>query len=757
VILFVVAIAGWGLVPSHAGAQMTETPTPLPGLMGAMVVDPATSHVFVSLYDASEVVVLDFDGNIVGTIPGLAGARGLAVVGNHVYVAAANAGAIDEIDTGTLTITRTVATGLVSMDDLVAAGGALWAMSSGNLTRVAIADGAKTSYGNVAGTGLVGDPADPNMLFEFDPGSSPFGLARLDISSLPPTVGASQAETTPVIISNVHDIAVSPDGTHVIPAGGAPYQFDELAAGNLLPTGVVYPANPYPTAVAMTSANGGLFAGGMNGLYDNDIVLYRLGDSSSEIATHDFGSTSQTLVPGGLAFSPDGTRLFAVTGTSPTDTFHVMSVGALPPPSTTTTVAGATTTTAPTTTTTTVAVSPPSVYVAPRNLAFGNQRVGTYGNGIGFTIESTGTTLLTLNALSVGGADPYDFFGKTNCFPNGQPRLLYQGQSCQAIMYFAPLAHGARHATLSVMDNATDSPQLVSLSGNGTEGYFLAGSHGQIGNFGDAVFHGDATKLHLNAPMISMSTTPNGAGYWLLGRDGGIFTYGNARFYGSTGNRRLNKPIVTMAATPDGRGYWLIASDGGVFCFGDATFHGSTGGLHLNKPIVGMASTPSGRGYWLVASDGGIFTFGDARYYGSAGALHLASTVMQMTRTPSGRGYWIVTSDGHLFAYGDAHNYGSAVGHAVVGMAPTPDGRGYWETARDGSVYPYGDAPNYGSLPSHGIHTDDVIAIAGTAPALPPALLGVAALSYTRPAGALALRPSSIGRLTQLRPLGMHG
>src|SRR5262249_32088058 len=187
-ILFAVAVAGWGLVPSHAGAQMTGNNTPLPGLMGAMVVDPATAHVFVSLYDASEVVVLDFDGNIVTQITGLAGARGLAVVGNHVYVAAANAGAIDEIDTGTLTVTRTVASGLVSMDDLVAAGGALWAMSSGNLTRVAIANGAKTSYGNVAGTGLVGDPADPNTLFEFDVGSSPFGLARLDISSLPPTV-----------------------------------------------------------------------------------------------------------------------------------------------------------------------------------------------------------------------------------------------------------------------------------------------------------------------------------------------------------------------------------------------------------------------------------------------------------------------------------------------------------------------------------------------------------------------------------------
>ena len=40
-------------------------------------------------------------------------------------------------------------------------------------------------------------------------------------------------------------MAVSPDGTHVVPAGGAPYEFDELNASNLGATGVVYPANPY--------------------------------------------------------------------------------------------------------------------------------------------------------------------------------------------------------------------------------------------------------------------------------------------------------------------------------------------------------------------------------------------------------------------------------------------------------------------------------------------------------------------------------
>jgi len=41
------------------------------------------------------------------------------------------------------------------------------------------------------------------------------------------------------------------------------------------------------------------------------------------------------------------------------------------------------------------------------------------------------------------------------------------------------------------------------------------------------------------------------------------------------GGKPLNAPIVSMAPTSDGAGYWEVASDGGIFNFGDATFHGS--------------------------------------------------------------------------------------------------------------------------------------------------------------------------------------
>ena len=45
-----------------------------------------------------------------------------------------------------------------------------------------------------------------------------------------------------------------------------------------------------------------------------------------------------------------------------------------------------------------------------------------------------------------------------------------------------------------------------------------------------------------------MAAAPSAAGYWLVASDGGIFTYGNIPFFGSTGSIHLNEPIVGMSS-----------------------------------------------------------------------------------------------------------------------------------------------------------------------------------------------------------------
>ena len=362
--------------------------------------------------------------------------------------------------------------------------------------------------------------------------------------------------------------------------------------------------------------------------------------------------------------------------------------------------------------------APPGV-VAPSatTIDFGGQRTGTIGPVNDLTLTNDGPGTAHISAIDVSGVDAGDFGGDASACTDV---ALPPGGSCTISVVFSPESTGPISAQLAETDG-TGVHVMTTLIGSGTSGFWVLSATGLVQPFGDASFYGQMQGLPLNAPMVSITATPNGDGSWLLGRDGGVFTVGNATFYGSTGSLRLNAPVVGMAATPDGGGYWLVAADGGVFAFGDAGFYGSTGSLRLNAPVVGMAVTPDGGGYWLVASDGGVFAFGDAGFYGSTGSLRLNAPVVGMAASPSGGGYLMVASDGGIFAFGDAEYAGSAAGvrlaAPIVGMALTSDGDGYWMVGADGGVINVGDAPFYGS--AVGQTTSPIVGIAATAgPAL---------------------------------------
>ena len=385
------------------------------------------------------------------------------------------------------------------------------------------------------------------------------------------------------------------------------------------------------------------------------------------------------------------------------------------------------------------AASTSDISVTPGTVPFGDQRVGTFGNEQTVTVKNTGPSSggqnVVISSIGAEGADPDDFpVTDTTCVDfdaegNQIAKSLAPQATCTIKAVFAPVLMGGRTLTLDINSDAANGQQKVSLAGNGTEGYYLAGLLGETAGFGDAIDHGDATDQDLNAPIVDMAaTTGNGDGYWLLGLDGGIFSYGNAKFYGSTGGMVLNAPVLAIAPTPDGGGYWLAAADGGIFSFGTAKFFGSMGGKPLNKPIVGIAATPTGNGYWLVASDGGIFAFGDAKFFGSRGGQPLNQPIRAMGATPTGNGYWFVATDGGIFSYGDAKFFGSTgslkLNQPITDFAVTPTGHGYWLLALDGGIFAFGDAPFQGSLGGSGV--DDAIGIAGTAPTLDPSVISAA-------------------------------
>ncbi len=240
------------------------------------------------------------------------------------------------------------------------------------------------------------------------------------------------------------------------------------------------------------------------------------------------------------------------------------------------------------------------------------------------------------------------------------------------------------------------------------------GSDGGIFTFGSAQFYGSTGALHLQRPVVGITPTADRGGYWLVASDGGIFAFGNANYYGSAPGsglapagsglpHSLDAPIVGMVPSHDGAGYFMVASDGGVFAFGDARFEGSCPGIGgCHGAAVAVVPDATGDGYWVVTSTGSVYTFGDAVDYGEPGPQ--GATITSAAATPNGGGYWVLDGAGQVFPFGDAAALGGMAPGTAGGFDPasaifvTSDGGGYWVATAAGKVSPYGDAPGDGDM-----------------------------------------------------------
>jgi hypothetical protein len=99
-----------------------------------------------------------------------------------------------------------------------------------------------------------------------------------------------------------------------------------------------------------------------------------------------------------------------------------------------------------------------TVTVTPTTYNFGAQAVGTTSQFQTFTVQNTGTAYTSI-AISITG----NFAQVNNC-----GNLLDAGASCTMDVTFTPTVAGPLSGSISVTDQATNSPQMVSLSGSGT-------------------------------------------------------------------------------------------------------------------------------------------------------------------------------------------------------------------------------------------------------------------------------------------------
>ncbi len=97
-------------------------------------------------------------------------------------------------------------------------------------------------------------------------------------------------------------------------------------------------------------------------------------------------------------------------------------------------------------------------------LSFGTVPLGQTSTAQTVTVTNTGSGagLAFSIAPAVKGTNPAAFLTSSAC-----PVSLARNASCNISVAFAPTAAGAQTATLQLVDNATNSPQLIALSGTG--------------------------------------------------------------------------------------------------------------------------------------------------------------------------------------------------------------------------------------------------------------------------------------------------
>ena len=102
----------------------------------------------------------------------------------------------------------------------------------------------------------------------------------------------------------------------------------------------------------------------------------------------------------------------------------------------------------------------PPVYVSPNSLSFGKEAVGITSLPKAVTLKNTGNVALDINSITISG----DFA----IYANTCGATLDAGKTCKVKVTFTPTQPGARTGTLTFTDNASNSPQMVALSGIGT-------------------------------------------------------------------------------------------------------------------------------------------------------------------------------------------------------------------------------------------------------------------------------------------------
>jgi len=287
------------------------------------------------------------------------------------------------------------------------------------------------------------------------------------------------------------------------------------------------------------------------------------------------------------------------------------------------------------------------VTLNPTSLSFGNQNVGATSAAQPTTLTNTGPAPLTITGIALGGTNAADYAESSNCPLS--PSTLASGGNCTITVTFSPSVAGSRSAYVNVSDNASGSPQSVSLSGTGvtpTVGVTLIGSSTANGNFGAGV--------KIKAPAVQ-------AGDLLIAAAG---TNGSpASWTTPTG-----WTAGTGSGHPDGQGlnwWWKIATsaDSGATITLKAASYADGGGIVLDyrgasaSPILAVSALATNDN----GGDGHVTSaqFNGASWSGSSSVVSLLLMSWQPANAtvawPTGYSTQATANDGYGFIMAGAN------------------------------------------------------------------------------------------------------
>jgi hypothetical protein len=101
------------------------------------------------------------------------------------------------------------------------------------------------------------------------------------------------------------------------------------------------------------------------------------------------------------------------------------------------------------------------VLLSTKNLNFGNQALGTKSPAHSVTLTNNQAIPLSISSITATG----DFAEKNNC-----GSTVVAGGSCKLSITFMPTILGGRTGSITIIDDAASSPQVIKLSGTGIAG-----------------------------------------------------------------------------------------------------------------------------------------------------------------------------------------------------------------------------------------------------------------------------------------------